>query len=70
MGKRTEQHLQDQANYQPESSTRAKEKLAARIRYEQSIAPAPPSPKTSADEVAHKRAMTKLKEMGFLSGAL
>ena len=70
MGKRTDQHLQDQANYQPESSTRAKEKLDARIRQEQRLAPPPSTPQTDEDDRAHDRARAKLKELGFLSGSL
>ena len=67
MGKRTEQHLQDQASYTaaPESIQAATAKREARIAQELRDAPPPSQPRTDQDEVAHKRAMSKLREMGF-----
>jgi hypothetical protein len=67
LGKRTEQHLQDQASYTaaPESIEKANRKRAARIAQELRQAPPPIQPRTDSDDLAHDRAMTKLRNMGF-----
>ena len=67
MGKRTEQHLQDQASYtaSPESVQKADAKRAARIAQELRQAPPPIQPRTESDDLAHDRAMTRLAKMGF-----
>ena len=67
MGKRTEQHLQDQASYtaSPESVQKATAKREARIAQELRQAPPPIQPRTESDDLAHDRAMTRLANMGF-----
>lgn len=67
MGKRAEQHLQDQASYTaaPESIEKATAKREARIRQELRQAPPPTQPRTESDELAHTQAMAKLRNMGF-----
>ncbi len=67
MGKRTEQHLQDQASYTaaPESVQVATAKRLARIKQEMRQAPPPRQPRTETDDQAHKLAMIELRKMGF-----
>ena len=67
MGKRTEQHLQDQASYTaaPESVQVANRKRAARIAQELRQAPPPTQPRTESDDLAHSQAVAKLQKMGF-----
>ena len=69
MGKRTDQHLQDMARYNaaPESVQVAAAKRQARIDQEKRLATPPPQPHTTADLEAHKRAIRKLRGMGFLT---